>query len=177
MSKSKSLYDSMAGQSMMDYNSMSHSAYNGHHEMSMSSKIEMKSQSSMQDYENGDFANGNNNFYSSGDLHLTLDDNKERSWIDPWEISPLNGIKYYYKNLVSPTQQSMMKSIEPDLSSKKIRMGNKTSMSNASNNNNDNYDADDNANKGAKKFGPWDGVMAGCLLNIFGVIMFLRIGT
>lgn len=56
-------------------------------------------------------------------------------------------------------------------------MGNKTSMSNASNNNNDNYDADDNANKGAKKFGPWDGVMAGCLLNIFGVIMFLRIGT
>eukprot|EP00484_Ammonia_sp_Unknown_P002454 CAMPEP_0197076228 /NCGR_PEP_ID=MMETSP1384-20130603/212009_1 /TAXON_ID=29189 /ORGANISM="Ammonia sp." /LENGTH=1059 /DNA_ID=CAMNT_0042515081 /DNA_START=31 /DNA_END=3210 /DNA_ORIENTATION=+ len=28
----------------------------------------------------------------------------------------------------------------------------------------------------AKKFGPWDGVMAGCLLNIFGVIMFLRVG-
>ena len=27
-----------------------------------------------------------------------------------------------------------------------------------------------------KKFGPWDGVMAGCLLNIFGVIMFLRVG-
>eukprot|EP01083_Nonionella_stella_P229388 811983_1 len=30
--------------------------------------------------------------------------------------------------------------------------------------------------KEAKKFGPWDGVMAGCLLNIFGVIMFLRVG-
>eukprot|EP01084_Bolivina_argentea_P078524 142503_1 len=27
-----------------------------------------------------------------------------------------------------------------------------------------------------KKFGAWDGVMAGCLLNIFGVIMFLRVG-
>jgi amino acid transporter len=26
------------------------------------------------------------------------------------------------------------------------------------------------------KFGAWDGVMAGCLLNIFGVIMFLRVG-
>jgi len=30
--------------------------------------------------------------------------------------------------------------------------------------------------KEASKFGPWDGVMAGCLLNIFGVIMFLRVG-
>jgi len=30
--------------------------------------------------------------------------------------------------------------------------------------------------KGPKKFGPWDGVCTSCLLNIFGVIMFLRLG-
>eukprot|EP00163_Fabomonas_tropica_P020036 TRINITY_DN351_c0_g3_i1.p1 TRINITY_DN351_c0_g3~~TRINITY_DN351_c0_g3_i1.p1 ORF type:complete len:854 (+),score=209.64 TRINITY_DN351_c0_g3_i1:936-3497(+) len=36
---------------------------------------------------------------------------------------------------------------------------------------------DDEANKGKKptKFGTWDGVFARCLLNIFGVIMFLRL--
>lgn len=28
----------------------------------------------------------------------------------------------------------------------------------------------------AKKFGPWDGVMTGALLNIWGVILFLRLG-
>ncbi|MES1917330.1 MAG: hypothetical protein MHM6MM_009067, partial [Cercozoa sp. M6MM] len=27
-----------------------------------------------------------------------------------------------------------------------------------------------------KKFGTWDGVFANCLLNVFGVIMFLRLG-
>jgi hypothetical protein len=33
----------------------------------------------------------------------------------------------------------------------------------------------DDSNKKRKKFGVWDGVVASCLLNIFGVIMFLRI--
>jgi hypothetical protein len=32
------------------------------------------------------------------------------------------------------------------------------------------------ATKEAKKFGTWDGVFTNCLLNIFGVIMFLRLG-
>ena len=38
-------------------------------------------------------------------------------------------------------------------------------------------DGDDDSNEESEgQFGPWDGVMVSCLLNIFGVIMFLRLG-
>lgn len=37
-------------------------------------------------------------------------------------------------------------------------------------------DGDEEDGGGDNKFGPWDGVMVSCLLNIFGVIMFLRLG-
>ena len=33
-----------------------------------------------------------------------------------------------------------------------------------------------NQNPNQKRFGAWDGVFAGCILNIFGVILFLRLG-
>jgi len=38
------------------------------------------------------------------------------------------------------------------------------------------YDQDFGEDTHIKKFGTWDGVFASCLLNIFGVIMFLRLG-
>ena len=38
------------------------------------------------------------------------------------------------------------------------------------------HEEEQNKEKEASKFGAWDGVCAGCLLNIFGVIMFLRVG-
>ena len=56
-------------------------------------------------------------FYSSGDSNLTLVENTEKSWIDPWKMSLFNGIKHYYKHLVtlSIARQTLIKSIEPNM--------------------------------------------------------------
>eukprot|EP01084_Bolivina_argentea_P029632 55023_1 len=110
-------------------------------------KIEMKSQSGYDD----------NGFYSSGDLNLSLK-RQERSWIDPWEISPSD--TYYHKKNVSPATQTVVKSILD----KNICIDNQALQRRKS------------TFQPAKKFGPWDGVMTGALLNIWGVILFLRFG-
>ena len=158
MSYSKS-YDSFAGQSVPDYSSMSNisASFTDHR----NDKIEMKSKRIDNNIHNHSLEDGN--FYSSGDLGLTLRQN-ERSWIDPWELSPAD--TYYHKNTSSPLQSALKKSI----------LTQSTFNSNHRNVKNEENNRKQSLPSTASKFGPWDGVMAGCLLNIFGVIMFLRVG-
>ena len=117
-----------------------------------------------------------------------------RSWVDPREMAP--STKFYEKQNESPTRHLVAASIlssdpqlypqpsspsileQPSSSNlnqltsplllemddsrdSAVRVLNKTECMKSSN---------------AKKFGPWDGVMTGALLNIWGVILFLRLG-
>eukprot|EP01084_Bolivina_argentea_P000479 897_1 len=109
----------------------------------------------------------------------------QRAWVDPWEAavqdtfyhkqiknlrptfdivnSTIQGVESF-RNLFDPLPRQITEYDEPD-----------------ENPDDKEVDEEDKAlkeaqTKPAKKFGPWDGVMVGCLLNIFGVIMFLRVG-
>jgi solute carrier family 12 sodium/potassium/chloride transporter 2 len=127
----------------------------------------------------------NDNLTSDSDPHnylkSTLKKN-QRAWVDPWEAAVQD--TFYHKQIetLRPTfdivsdQIRGMESLENLFDAPVI------------------YEADHEVNvnpddieleeeekamaqpKQQRKFGPWDGVMAGCLLNIFGVIMFLRVG-
>eukprot|EP01083_Nonionella_stella_P063458 164893_1 len=123
-------------------------------------------------------------------VHL-LQGNVDRSWIDPWEMTPHP--KFYQKNYESPTRHLVATSILPNsfltppssieaivehtdqtntdaLDSPLLSLPTETDIEI-----NMQHTVPDAKSK-SSKFGPWDGVMTGALLNIWGVILFLRFG-
>eukprot|EP01083_Nonionella_stella_P113986 336539_1 len=148
--------------------------------------------SSVPDHD-GDDNNNNNNNNNNLEINKkpTYDPNNylkstlkkdQRAWVDPWEAAVQD--TFYHKQIdtLRPTFEVVNSAIGGVESLKQL-FENPSTI-------NEDYEADENPDdieleeeekamagpKEAKKFGPWDGVMAGCLLNIFGVIMFLRVG-
>ena len=128
-------------------------------------------------------------FYKSG-IGLTFN-HHQRSWIDPWETHATDRfIDNKNKNISSQNTSltNIATAIEPNSLNKTIETGTGDTL-------NGEIYTDYNGNeqeyrkltsltptlkignaKNKRMFGKWDGVVVRCLLNIFGVIMFLRVG-
>eukprot|EP01084_Bolivina_argentea_P128576 227248_1 len=105
-------------------------------------------------------------FYSSG-MGFSYSE-QIRAWVDPWEAHPS-------QRFMTDTPLHHMVSV--DRVNTTICTEEFTSMTHLYNTTTPSIIEEvSEAKKKKKKFGAWDGVMAGCLLNIFGVIMFLRVG-
>eukprot|EP00486_Rosalina_sp_Unknown_P013729 CAMPEP_0201592910 /NCGR_PEP_ID=MMETSP0190_2-20130828/190665_1 /ASSEMBLY_ACC=CAM_ASM_000263 /TAXON_ID=37353 /ORGANISM="Rosalina sp." /LENGTH=351 /DNA_ID=CAMNT_0048051875 /DNA_START=61 /DNA_END=1113 /DNA_ORIENTATION=+ len=108
----------------------------------------------------------------------------QRAWVDPWEAAVQD--TFYHKEIkdLRPTFEVVTSTIKGVESLRNLFAQQPATIAedNEYDENPDDYELELEEKamaeepKGQKKFGPWDGVMAGCLLNIFGVIMFLRVG-
>ena len=106
----------------------------------------------------------------------------QRSWVDPLE--PKIQETFYHKNIgtLRPNYGDLLK----DVNDIQNEMNNLFDGLNNNNNSDNNIDTNSDEllkteeqnyqNKSNKKFGTYDGVLMRCLLNIFGIILFIRLG-
>eukprot|EP01084_Bolivina_argentea_P029636 55028_1 len=140
---------------MATYNSMDNGSFNG---------VEKKSLDQGTDKITDIYSSGK--FYSSG-IGLTFSDH-QRSWIDPWEAHATDRFVSG-----SNSRDSSLSNIATSIEPTKFK---ETQDAYLYDDNDDELSKLNNSMPIKKKFGIWDGVITRCLLNIFGVIMFLRIG-
>merc|ERR1719334_2470461 len=105
----------------------------------------------------------------------------QQAWVDPWEAAIQD--TFYHKEIATlrPTFDIVNDSIHGHGQQLQHLFHAPAQIQEDESTNPDDLELEEEEKameegKDGDKFGPWDGVMAGCLLMIFGVIMFLRVG-